>query len=124
MTDQTRFDAKLNKLNGSLKSKLRLGGRLDATTNLRRARHRLPWHLRKEADKILRVEEAMAHPKLARLANTGSLDGSFKAMSTHLKNIDLDDQRKGARIGLAASVMFNLIVVAVLLTVAVIFFVN
>ena len=113
MTDRRHFDKKLNVLNAGLTSKLGLGRRSHAAGNLRRARHRLPWHMRAEADKILRAEEALTHPKLARIANTGALDGSFKKINSHLKTIDLADQKRGARINLAAGVVFNLILIVV-----------
>ena len=113
MSDRSTFDKKLNSLNSGLASKLSLGKRRDATENLKRARNRLPRHMRAEADKILRAEEAMTHPKLARIANTGALDGSFKKINTHLKSIDLADQRRGARINLAAGLVFNLILIVV-----------
>lgn len=113
MSDRRSFDKNLHALNSGLTSKLGLGKRRDATGNLRRARHRLPRHMREEADKILRAEEALTHPKLARIANTGALDGSFKKINSHLKTIDLADQRRGARINLAAGVVFNLILIVV-----------
>jgi hypothetical protein len=114
MKDQQRFTKNLNALNSGLSSKLKLGKRRTATDNLRKARHRLPRHLRREADKILRVEESLSHPKLARLANTASVKGSFKTISTHLKAIDPAEERKSARLGMAGSIVFNVLVVVVL----------
>ena len=111
MSDRRSFDKNLNTLNSGLASKLRLGKRREATDNLRKARHRLPRHMRKDADKILRAEEALTHPKLARIANTGALDGSFKKINSHLKTIDLADERRGARINWAAGLVFNVILI-------------
>lgn len=109
MSDRKPFDKNLNALNAGLTSKLGLGKRREAASNLRRARHRLPRHMRADADKILRAEEALTHPKLARIANTGGLDGSFKKLNSHLKTIDLADERRGARINLAAGLVFKLL---------------
>ncbi|MEL7255664.1 MAG: hypothetical protein AAFZ04_14320 [Pseudomonadota bacterium] len=111
MTDRRSFDKNLGRLNSGLADKLQLGKRRDAADNLRRARRRLPWHMRKEADKILRAEEALTHPKLARIANTGGLDGSFKKINSHLKAIDLADQRRDARLNWGAGVVFNLLLI-------------
>ncbi|MEL6647315.1 MAG: hypothetical protein AAFR27_08860 [Pseudomonadota bacterium] len=111
MANRRSFDKNLNTLNAGLSSKLGLGKRGEATGNLRRARHRLPRHMRAEADKILRAEEALTHPKLARIANTGALDGSFKKLNSHLKTIDLADERRGARINMAATVVFQLLLI-------------
>lgn len=113
MVGRGSFDKNLRTLNSGLMSKLRLGGHRDATTNLRRARHMLPRQMRSEADKILKAEEALTHPKLARIANTGALDGSFKKINSHLKSIDLADQRRGAQINWAAGVVFNVILIVV-----------
>lgn len=111
MSNRRSFDKNLSALNSGLTSKLGLGKGNDATGNLRRARHRLPRHMRAEADKILRAEEALTHPKLARIANAGALDGSFKKINSHLKTIDLADEKRGARISLAAGIVFNLLLI-------------
>ncbi|MEO0751874.1 MAG: hypothetical protein AAFY25_08725 [Pseudomonadota bacterium] len=111
MSIRRPFDKNLHALNSGLASKLGLGIRRDATSNLRRARHRLPRHMRAEADKILRADEALTHPKLARIANTGALDGSFKKLNSHLKAIDLADERRGARINLAAGLVFKVLLI-------------
>lgn len=113
MTHRDSFDKNLNALNSGLASKLRLGKRRPASDNLKRARHRLPRHMRAEADKILKAEEALTHPKLARIANTGALDGSFKKINAHLKTIDLADEKRGARLNWAAGTVFNVIVILV-----------
>ncbi|MEO0371896.1 MAG: hypothetical protein AAF231_10600 [Pseudomonadota bacterium] len=120
MVDRRSFDKNLGRLNSGLTSKLALGKRRDATDNLRQARRRLPWHMRKDADKILRAEEALTHPKLARIANTGGLDGSFKKINSHLKAIDLADQRRDARLNWGAGVVFNLLLIVCMCVVLVI----
>ena len=113
MADRHSFDKNLTALNSGLTSKLRLGKRQAATHNLRRARHLLPRHMRADADRILRAEEALTHPKLARIANAGALDGSFKKLNSHLKSINLAEERRGARINWAAAIVFNLLVIIV-----------
>ena len=113
MSDRRAFDKNLTALNSGLTSKLQLGKRRAATDNLRRARHLLPRHMRADADKILRAEEALTHPKLARIANSGGLDGSFKKLNSHLKSINLAEERKSARINWAAAIVFNLLIIIV-----------
>ncbi len=115
MSDTRRFNKNLNSLNTGLQSKLKGGTRKSATDNLRKSRHLLPRHLRRDADRILRAEQTMAHPKLARLAQFGSLEGSFKAIKSHMKGIDPADRRRGQQLGVLGGMVFSVIVVVLLL---------
>ena len=115
--EQTAED--IDKVMALLREKLGAGGRnLDAA--LRKARHRLPRDVYKQALQLARAEPLAAHPKLRLTLDSVALGAAAERVRTHLETIDLADRRKGWWLGMLGGLAFNLLafvalVVAVLM---------
>ena len=111
MTDTEKLNLRVGKLEDLLVAKLRLRGKT-LTSRLRRAGRLLPKHARKAGAEIVAAQSRMANPKLARLVDQPALDRAFAILHEHLDGIDPAERRKDALVGLAGSVVFNLMLLA------------
>ncbi len=97
-----------------LHRKLGVGGRgLEA--RLRRARRRLPRHIRREVDLLAEAVRLQGNPQLARRNDPARLEAAFRAVESHLDGLDKWQRRKDAALSLLTVNAFNLLVVAALL---------
>lgn len=84
----------------------------DLAQAVTRAGRRLPRHLRAEGKALAEAEVFMAHPKLAKRVNAAQVTRAFDALTAHLNGVDVMDRRKGFWLGLAGSIVFNVLVIA------------
>lgn len=80
---------------------------------LRRAGRRLPRAMRRQAAVLQRAEAMAAHPRLARQVDRRDVDAAYRALSAHLKAIDVAAARRDRLLSLAAAIAFNILVIAV-----------
>ncbi|MBM1814081.1 hypothetical protein [Pseudosulfitobacter pseudonitzschiae] len=116
MTTQLTLDARTERLRDALDKALGVKGRTFSAA-LRKAGRRLPKHVRKQADVVVRAQAVDGHPKLRRTIDMAAVARAETDILAHLKTIDRADLRRGRLLGLAGVIVFNLIVVAALFVV-------
>jgi len=79
-----------------------------------RTGRRLPRKLRTDAACIVTAQNAIGHPKLMRQLDYKALTAAEARILNYLSGIDRKDRRKGLWLGIWGSVVFNLIAVALL----------
>lgn len=113
MTDPATYHARAEALSEALQARLGVRGRgLEA--RLRRAGRRLPAPARRAGREIVEAGRKIEHPKLARMIDAGRVDAAFDTVNRHLKGIDRAEARRGALLGLAGALVFNLLLLAFL----------
>lgn len=80
-----------------------------------RAGRRLPYRVRREAAYLAEAESMAANPRLARLVDPGRFAAAQEAVTAHLAAIDPRERLITRVVGVAATIAFNLLVLAVLL---------
>jgi len=111
-----RFDDEVEALNAKLQAKLGVRGKTLAR-RLSRAGRRLPKPVQ-AAGRVITTSQTLMHdPRLQRMVQDGEVDAAFATVNGHLKGIDRSEDRKDAALGLAGSVVFNLILVVTLVVV-------
>ncbi len=85
--------------------------------SIRRARHRLPRRVFKQAMILARAEQMAAHPKLRRVLDTPALTKASDEVQSHLTAINLADRRWGWFLGMLGGLAFNLLALTVLVLV-------
>lgn len=78
---------------------------------LRRTGRRMPKRLRADARKIVDAQSFGGHPKLLRQVNDAELSAAEDRVLTFLDGIDRADRRKGFWLGMAATIVLNILVV-------------
>ena len=109
MTDPTTYAARAHDLSETLQARLGVRGR-GLERRLRRAGRRLPRHVRRAGQEIVEAGRLMGHPKLSRLVDPAGLDAAFDTVNGHLKGVNRAEARRNALLNLAASIVFNLMV--------------
>lgn len=89
----------------------------DMTQALPRARRRLPRHVYKGAVALAAAEPLLVHPKLRLTLDTVTLSKAARDLQAYLDDIDLKDRRKAWWLGVLGGVSFNLIALAVVVIV-------
>ena len=109
-----RIPDRIAEITALMRAKLGARGRtLEAT--LRAARHRLPRHVRAQAQRLAEAERFATHPKLRLTLDATALDRAARTVEDHLTAIDLADRRKGWWLGMLGGLAFNLLAFAALL---------
>jgi len=106
MLDQKDLETKARDMQRGLQAKLGVQGR-DVSHALARAGRRLPARVRREGKVFAR------NPKMARRLEGATVQTAYDRVMEHLAGIDVAERRKDRWLGLAASVAFNLMCVAV-----------
>jgi len=83
------------------------------TKGLRRA----PRAVKRAADGFVQAQIQMGNPKLMRLMDKAQVESQFQTLRDHLRAIDVADRRKGLVLSLLGSLGFNLIAVAAILVI-------
>lgn len=96
-----------------LRSQLGVGGK-DLSKALRKARHRLPRRIYRQATKLAKVENMASHPKLRLTLDTPALAKAAREVQEHLRSIDVADRRKGWMLGALGALAFNILLLAFL----------
>ncbi|WP_428515205.1 hypothetical protein [Roseovarius sp.] len=117
MIDRKQFDARREALEKQLHEKLGLRGKT-LSARLRRAGRLLPKRLRAEGRYLVDAERKLSHPRLATQVDEARVGKAFEAIETHLKAIDPVDRRRGRLIHWLAGLVFNLLILAAIVLVA------
>ncbi len=112
--DQDRFARDIAALKDKLRAKLGVRG-ADLRTRLRRAGRRLPKSGHQAGVVLTEAERRMPHPKLRIRLDVARIDAALAEINDHLDGIDAKDRRKGALLGMAGGLVFNLMLVVVAL---------
>ncbi len=88
--------------------KLRRGG-FDARAA--RARRALPRALRGDLENVLTARRMAGHPRQARHVDGAAIQRSAERIEAHLRSLNPAERRKGAALGLLASLMFDALLV-------------
>lgn len=110
MIDPAWFQAELDRASTKLREKLGVRGRTFAT-RLRRAGRALPAHAQRAGQVLVEAQRLMDNPRLRRRIDEGQMRGALRELHAGLDPIDPKDRRKGALLGLAGSMVFNLMLV-------------
>ncbi|SLN55478.1 hypothetical protein TRL7639_02960 [Falsiruegeria litorea R37] len=97
-----------------LRAQLGVSGK-DLSKALRKARHRLPRRIYRQATKLAKVEGMATHPKLRLTLDTPALAKAAREVQEHLRNIDVADRRKGWWLGAFGALAFNILLFGALL---------
>jgi hypothetical protein len=89
----------------------------DLAATVRKAGRRLPRRLRPAAATMVEAERMAANPRLARLIDAARIDQAATDLKAWLGTQDAREQRKTRLINMAALIAFNLLVVAGLVVV-------
>jgi hypothetical protein len=94
----------------------KLGVRGKSLSNaLRKAKHRLPRRIHKQAMSLAKVESLAHHPKLRLTLDLAGLGAATHEVTAYLNSIDLADRRKGWWLGMLGGLAFNILVAVALL---------
>ncbi|WP_339762687.1 hypothetical protein [uncultured Sulfitobacter sp.] len=95
-----------------LDEKLGVRGR-DLGHAVRKAGRRLPVAIRVQAGTLAEAEFFAENPKMARRLDGPAMQAAFDSVMAYLRGIDVAEARKDRILGIAGSVGFNLLFVAV-----------
>ena len=97
-----------------LEQKLRISGK-GLAVKVRRAGRRLPKKVRIAAEALVQATEMAQSARLMQQIDDELVAEAYDICLKHLGAVDAADRRKGALVGVAASVAFSLLAVTVLL---------
>ena len=103
---------------GLMEQKLRVGGK-GLAVKVRKAGRRLPKQVRIAAEALVQATEMAHSARLMHQIDEELVAEAYDICVRYLGGIDLVDRRKGVAAGIAASVAFSLLAVAVLVLVVV-----
>lgn len=105
------LDKDIAALDRLMEERLRVSGR-DLPARLRKAGRMLPRAMRRRARSVIEAQAMLRNPKLARQVDIAGRQKDAERIATYLRTLDPAEARKTAVIRLAASIAFNLLVVA------------
>lgn len=113
MTDLLNISGENADLAAKMRSKLRVRG---ATLGpvLKRSKRRLPRHVKRAVQTLLTAEAQAKNPKLRLIQDAPRLTRARKDVLAYLDGVDPADERKGALLGILASLAVNFILLFVL----------
>ena len=82
---------------------------------LKRAGRRLPARIQKQGTVITDALALLEHPKLSQQIDFSAVNRALIDVKTHLKSIDPADRRRGAMLGAAGGLAFNLLLFGAIL---------
>lgn len=114
MSDGQDISNQIGAVSNLLAEKLGARGRT-LSQALRKARHRLPRRIHRQAQKLAQAEPYADHPRLRSTLDAQELEAAGREVRAHLAGIDTADLRKGWWLGMAGGMAFNLLLYAVIL---------
>jgi hypothetical protein len=111
-TSITQMTDRVSQLLGS---RYRVSGDLAARTA--RVRRLVPAKVHAALETLVAAEGMAQNPKLAAQIDAGAVAEAYDVALKHLARVGRWERRKGTALGIAASIAFSLVVVAVLLVV-------
>ena len=85
----------------------------DLATQTARVRRQLPAKVLYALETLASAQQMSHHPRLAAQIDTEAVAEAYDTALKHLNRVGLWDRRKGAALGIAASIAFSLLVVGV-----------
>lgn len=116
MIDSERFNDDIVAARGKLRSRLGVRGR-SLAAQLRRAGRALPKPARAAGQRLVELQPMVAHPRLRRLVQHDEVSAALAELNTHLDGVNASERRTDRLLGLAGSIVGNLLLLAVLLVV-------
>ncbi len=114
MIDQKAFQADIDAASEKLRTRLGVRGRSFAQ-RLRRAGRALPGPARQAGWRLAQLQQMAAHPRLRRLVRPADADAALAELNLHLDKVNAGERRKDRLLGLAGSVVGNLLLLALLM---------
>lgn len=113
MIDPVTFQEDIDATQVRLRTRLGARGKTLAQS-LRRARRSLPRSAQQAGAQLVQMQAMAAHPRLRRLVGRAQVDAALRALNAPLATINVKERRKDRLLGLAASVVFNLLILGAL----------
>ncbi|THH37082.1 hypothetical protein E4Z66_09100 [Aliishimia ponticola] len=113
MTESQDTQSRLDDVRAQLRAVHRVRGR-SLEQAVRRSRRLLPREVRRDAQVLVRAEQALGHPLLQMQTDMDAVRRAQDNVQRHLDSIDLADRRRGRLLGLAGVLAFNFLVVGAL----------
>lgn len=107
------YQDQANHLSDLLKDRLGVRGQ-DLETRLHRAGRLLPRHIRRDMDAVVHSVQFQASPKLARMVDDGAAHRAYDNCVAYLNSIDPSKRRLDRLIGIASTIVFNVLIVGAL----------
>lgn len=114
MIDSQRFNDDIEAACGKLRNRLGARGR-SLAAQLRRAGRLLPKPARQAGQRLVELQPMVAHPSLRRLVKRDEIKAALAELNDHLDKVSGAERRKDRQLGLAGSVVGNLLLLGVLL---------
>ncbi|GAA6193155.1 hypothetical protein [Phaeobacter sp. NW0010-22] len=114
MSETMSAEDQIAQISTLLHRKLGVRGKTLSKT-LRKAKHRLPRRIHKQAMSLAKVETLAHHPKLRLTLDLTGLGSATREVTAYLNEIDLADRRKGWWLSMLGGLAFNVLVAAALL---------
>ena len=101
----------------ALKSQLRhvhgLRGR-NLGQAVQRGKRKLPRHVRKDGQQVAEALGKLGNPKLERTVDMKQVRAAQSRVKAQLSTVDVADTRRGFRLGMAGTIAFNILLVALI----------
>ncbi|MCZ4353031.1 hypothetical protein O4H61_10945 [Roseovarius aestuarii] len=105
--DPAWFQEEQNRVSEKLREKLGVR-RGSFAKRMRRAGRLMPTPAKRAVKVLTQAQQMVDHPRLRRIVNEGQMRAALRDVHSGLDGIDPKDRRKGALLGLAGSIVFNL----------------
>ncbi|MCQ0093847.1 hypothetical protein [Roseovarius sp. M141] len=109
MIDPVTFQKDIDAMQVKLRTRLGARGKTLAHS-LHRARRSLPGSAQQAGARLVQMQAMVAHPRLRRLVARAQVDAALSALNAPLATINVKERRKDRLLGLAGSVVFNLLI--------------
>jgi hypothetical protein len=110
------YEEQADQIAALLQDRLGIRGK-GLAAKLRRAGRLLPRHVRRQAEVLVQAVQMQASPKMARMVDGEAAQKAYQDCENYLSGIDAWDRRKGRIIGILSTSALNLLAVAALVVV-------
>lgn len=114
MTAEIHISEQTTALTQLMRQKLRVRGNTLPIV-LARGKYRLPKRIVRAVNRLIEAETMAENPRLQMMLDHQALDASIREVERFLADIDPSDERKGWYLGILASLVINLLTLAILL---------
>lgn len=108
MSDSGTFQDRLDAASEKLRSRLGVRGP-SFGARIRRAGRALPKPARLAGRRLVELQKMAAHPRLRRIIRRDDFDAALAELNAHLDKVNAGERRKDRLLGLAGSVVGNLL---------------
>jgi len=105
--------ARLASLRAEIALKYGVGGTLKR--QVAKIGRTLPRYERAQAAELVRVEQALGHPKTQKQIDARAFERAETALTMHLEGVDAADRRKGYVLDVTTTVLVNLLLAAIVM---------